>query len=578
VSTDYLGIDLLCDSLSALGVSHIFGLPGTQNVPFIDALSRTNLKLIVTSHELGASFAANGYARSSGRPGILATISGPGFTYALSGIAEAKHDSVPLLYLVFAEDDHAEKTFRLQELPLEVISKAIAKAAYSIRKAEEIVPVLADAYRATLQQEPGPVVVVIYRSAALAESSRDANPPKGAELAAIAPAPDDLAAALSRIKSCTKPLLILGQGAAGASTDLRELTALLNPAVITTLSGRGIIPDNHPNLLPVDFSVTGADVPNRAAEEADLILVIGAKLSHNGSGGFALNLPPAKLIRVDTSPEVLLANYPASLSICADAGLFTRALLTQLKASAAGAKHWLPDELSRYREELLLQRRGSSKWKIRSDAAPSPEALFNLMRAALPTDTIFVTDAGYHQTLTRACLEVREPRTLLAPSDFQSMGYSLPAALGAAIANPAKKIVAILGDGGLLMNCAEIATAVRQCANLTIVVFCDGKFGSIAQQQISFCGRELSVTLPQFDLEQLAFSLRAQHLSLSTATDRELRQTLAGPGTTVLTVRAFDTPDYKAAKLKSALRNRICRALGSTIIALLKPIIRASKT
>ncbi len=557
------GAELLCRSLEAVGVEQLFGLPGTQNVPFFDALRRSRFRTVVPTHELAASFMAAGYSRVSGRVGVLATIPGPGFTYALTGLAEARLDSTPLLYLVGQPAAGPDRRFQLQAIDQAAIAAPLVKCILSADRVGDLPEIIARAHALALEGEPGPVMV--HLAPALASQESDRQP----ELTRPSPpvSPPGVSAALAQeLGSASKILILAGQGTAGGATQLEALAERLGAVVVATTSARGVLPEDHPRSLTFDLRST--DTLNTLVQESDLVLALGIKFSHNGAAGFQLRLPPERLVHVDASREVLGANYPARTTVCADVPRLLGDLLPLLPARGAGAG-WSVEALERWRRRTREAPLGPEPRFGALDPA-TPGEFFRVLRAALPRDGCVVTDSGLHQMLARRHFPVLANRGLIVPTNFQSMGFGLPAAIGAKLAAPSRPIVAIVGDGGLAMCGLELLTAVRERLSLPVIVFSDGKYGLIRVDQIKNYGVTYGIDLPPLDAAALAAATGAAYRSLDEDAEGTLRAALDADGPTVIEVSVGDSVGMRRAQAASIARATGRSILPRRLLALLK--------
>jgi acetolactate synthase-1/2/3 large subunit len=498
------GAELLADALRGADVSHVFGVPGSQLVDPWHRLQREPaIRVVRGTSELTASFMANGYARASGRPAVLLSIGGPGLTWALSGLAEARLDSVPLVHLVTAAvPTRADGSPGLQAIPQAEIAGPVVKAVLAPAAPGDVPAAVAEALALACSGEPGPVLVELSPGAL---GGRGAARPTAVPEAPAAPAPDALTALAGRLAAARRPLLLCGQGAAGAAAAVTELAAGLRLPVLTTTSGRGAIPESHAWSLPSD--VPGkVDALNAVVAASDLVVVLGAALTHNGSRGYGLRLDPGRLVRVDSSPEVLGRGPEASLSIEADVPAVV-ALLAPRLLELGGSSEWRDDDVERHRARLAAEVPPHMRPGLGGVGAAE---LFATVRRLLPATNVVTTDSGLHQYMARAHHRVLAPRTFVVPSDFQSMGFGIPAAIGAALAT-GEHAVAIVGDGGLVMVGLELATAVRERVPLTVLVLVDGSLGLIRHSQLAGTGRDdgLDVVCP--DLAAFAGSLGVDH-------------------------------------------------------------------
>jgi acetolactate synthase-1/2/3 large subunit len=527
------GVRAICGVLEETGAGIVFGLPGGQNVALFEALRRSSLRTIVPTSELSAGFAAAGFAAASGRPGVLTTIPGPGFAFALPALAEASLDSLPVVLLAIAPRDGGIA------LPLQAFDQA-AVAAPLVKEvlsadAEGVAASVRRALALAVDGEPGPVLVHVSEQAL---EARDADEPPAAtpgttvDVAVVA----DVAA---RLAAAGRVVVHVGGGAAGCAPDVVALVERAGAVAISTTSGRGVVPEDHPRSLAVDAPGTGASALNELLDAADLVLALGVKYSHNGAVGGALRIDPRRFVRVDASAAALAAAYPADTAVEADVPAFVRALLDELPADSRPG--WPEDELARLRPRLDRAARNRLEPGLRVAGAEKPSDFFAALRAALPRDGVLVTDSGQHQQLARAHFRVLGPRTLVVPTDLQSMGFGIPAALGVAAARPGAPVVALVGDGGLAVSGLELATAAREGFPLTVVVFTDRRFGLIRLQQLARFGQEFGVDASTPDVERLAAAVGVGYARLDAEPERRLRVAIAS-GEPVLVEVHVDEP------------------------------------
>jgi acetolactate synthase-1/2/3 large subunit len=562
------GAALLCDALQDAGVQCVFGLPGTQNVPFYEALRTSALRTVVATSELSAAMMANGYYRSSGRIAALATIPGPGFTWALTGLAEAFLDSAALLHVVGQAATAPGARFQLQAIDQAAMARPVAKAVRQIGQAREIGAVLAAAHAQALAGEPGPVLIQVAREAldahvAMPLPVAPAPPPPAAE-------PADIDAVVRALAAAPRCVILAGQGCHGAAEQIVQIAEHLAAAVVTTTSGRGVVAEDHPLSLGFELGGTGAATLNALVEASDLVLAIGCKFSHNGSRGFRLRIPADKLVHVDASAQVLGANYPARLAICADAREFARALLGAVQALPRRAGFGA-GEIGAFRTRGRAE--GATEQiepRLHGVAAGTPEAFFAALRRAMPRDACLITDSGLHQVLARRHFRVLHPRGLVTPTNLQSMGFAIGAAIGACLADPRRAVVAVIGDGGLAMSGLELLTAVRERLNLVVIVFVDGAYGLIRAQQLEVSGRTHGTEFSAPDFEALATTVGAAHVRLHGDAEVVLKAALDRRGVTIVEVGVGDTLPMHWMRAKGVARG----LLGAGVKARLRRLLR----
>ena len=548
------GAQHICDALLAAGVECVFGLPGTQNVPLFEALRTSRLRTVVATHELSASMMANGYYRGSGKLAALATIPGPGFTWAMTGIAEASLDSAALIHLVGQPATAPGRAFQLQAIEQAAIAGPLVRAIHRIDAAADAPGAIARASADAVSHEPGPVLVHIARAAL---GAGDANPSASSEPPARAPTPDSdlVVEAAAMLTTAPRCVIFAGQGCQHVADKLARLAERLAAPVVTTTSARGVLPEDHALSLGFEFAGNGAETLNELVASADTVLAIGCKFSHNGSRGFALRIAPEQLIHVDAAAHVLGANYPARISMHAEAGAFIDALLARLGAGGDAKRGFAPGALARIRERAREETIGDMvEPNIHGVPSKKPADFFAALRAALPRESVLVTDSGLHQMLARAHFRVFAPRGLIVPTNLQSMGFGIGAAIGAAIGDPARPVVALIGDGGLAMSGLEIATAVREKLRLVVIVFVDGAYGLIRFQQLSGTGRTFATDLMPVDVAALADAVGARHVRLEGNAEATLRDAVAFDGVTIVEVAVGDSLPMHWMRAKSLAR------------------------
>lgn len=580
------GTTLLAEGLRTLGVEVLFTVPGSQNVPALDALRREGLSLVTATSELTAAFMANGYARVRRTPAVLLTIPGPGFAFALPGIAEARLDSVPLVWIALAPTSAGDGRRTLQSIPQRQMAAPLVKAVVEAGEAGEIPAALGRAVRLAGQGEPGPVLLHLSqeaRSGSEFRSSGNLFPAEevgstGHEAVLRAPEPgaDLLERALTSLEAAQRPLLLVGQGGLDAPEAVRRLAERLRAPVITTTSARGVLPEGHPLVVPADRPGESPDFVNELVEEADLVLVLGCGLSHNGSHGFRLRLPGEKLVRVDSSAEAFRGPYRGRLELHCDVRSFLQRALARApgadggEASAPGRTAWTDAELERWRQRAgAAKGGGGGEPRIPGPGDGTPASLIRALRAALPDDGLVVTDSGRHQMLVRRYLEVRRPGGLVAPSDFQSMGFGIPAALGAKVAAPDREVVAVVGDGGFHMTMGELLVAARDGLAVRIVVFRDDELALIADHQRRDHGSATGTALRNPDIGAVARALGVRSLKIKGTKHAEgtFREMCAAGGPVVVEVPLRRSLGSRTEQARALARETVRDALGPDAVA-----------
>ena len=559
------GADRVVDALADAGVRCVFGVPGTQVVGLFDALRRSSIRTVLATNESAAAFMAGGWARATGEAGVVATIPGPGFTWALTGIAEARLDSIPLVHLTASPARRPGHRFGQQEIDQERIAAPLVKSVLKVSDGAAISAVVADAFRLAQAGEPGPVLLQIPTAILTADQAdtglEERSPP------AAAPA-IDWATVRRRVSEARKPVLFVGQGAVGVAAEVERLATRLSIPVLTTPSARGLVPEDHPWSLAFDGLAGDVGALNRFLETADLVLVIAAKLGHNGTCGFGITIRPADLIHIDASGEVLGANYPASLTIVADA----RVAVEELRDMPSGVPRWTAAEVAGWRTRI----RGTPREReprVGGTMAGDAAGFFAALRRAMPREATLVLDSGMHQVLARRHFSVLAPGGLFFPSDLQSMGFAIPTAIGASLARPGRPVVAVVGDGGFAMSGLELLTAVREEARMVVLLLVDGHLGQVRLQQLRAHGADHAVTLRNPDFAMLGASLGIEFADVGPNVEAVVTEALSRPGVTLIEVPVGDNPSlrWRAGLVNASERAR--RILGPDLISKLKRIL-----
>ena len=516
------GADIVVRALEDEGVPFTFGIPGTHNIELYDSLARsTKVRPILVTDEQSASFMADGVARSSGMLAAANVVPGAGLTHALSGIAEAYLDGIPMLVLACGIRRDTGKAYQLHAVDQLAIARPVTKAQFLIEKGADLYDTIRRACRIARAAPAGPVFVevpaehYIFRHDVDLDAYREEHDTPPTFRAA------DLDQARGLLAACRRPLLYLGLGAAGAGADLVALAERLEAPVATTFEGKGIFPESHLLWLWCGFGAAAPPFVRKIAAGCDLTLAIGCRFSEVGTGSYGLELP-GKLVHVDIDPSVLDKNYRADLPIVAAAAPFIAALLSNLPA------HKADPEL---RESI---RTGHAKvwsgWDAPADAGKvTPPQLLKAVQELVGPTAIYTTDSGNGTFLAVECLRLDRPRSFLAPIDYSCMGYAVPAALGAALACPERPVVSLAGDGAFLMTGLELLTAAQLQLPVMVLLLRDRELAQIAQFQQTALGRKSCSELPDYDLPAFCRAVGVEYLMLAKNSDIDsvLRQACA---------------------------------------------------
>ncbi|MDP8254606.1 MAG: thiamine pyrophosphate-binding protein [Candidatus Alcyoniella australis] len=493
------GAQALVRTLERLGVQRVFGIPGAQNLELFDELRDAAFDLVLPTHELCAAFMADATGRLTGKPGVLVVVPGPGVTNALTGLAEALLDSAPLLAIFCAVRSDLPKAFQLHQIPQLEVARPLCKEVLRAERVDEVAATIARGYQLACAGEPGPVAVELPFNVFMETGSLGRMP-----AAPVAPQLDwsKLEQIAARLRAVKRVGIYAGAGAFDASEDLIKLAETLAAPVATTISGKGVIPEDHPLSVGFGYGAFGSPLAQQTFAEVDLVLAVAVKFGEVATGSYGM--PDDKpLIHIDINPKVLGANLKPELSLVADAAAALAGLLRIL-----GRKK--RERARRLKGQVQGERQAWDKALLTLPESPTdvtPERLVATLRLLLERDAIITTDSGNHMFQMVAGFDVYAPRSFIAPVDYQSMGYGVPAAVAAKLAFRDRQVAACVGDGCFLMTGLEVLTAVRESAPITIVLFNDGKLGLIAQSMRGLYRRETAVVLPQLDYRALAQGL-----------------------------------------------------------------------
>ncbi|MCF8179555.1 MAG: thiamine pyrophosphate-binding protein [Sulfuritalea sp.] len=503
------GAQLAVQALEALGIKYTFGIPGVHNTELYDALNNSKqITPILVTHEGGAAFMADGVSRTSDQTGTLVIVPAAGVTHAASGIGEAFLDGIPMLVICGGIRNDLDKRYQLHELDQHAFIKPLTKANFLVSSHSEIIPTLFKAWEIAHSGEPGPVFVEIPVNLQMfpGEASTLPAPPiiEKPQRAAAA----DIQRAAEMLLAAKHPALFLGWGTRNAVNETRAIAEFLQAPVATTLQGLSVFRADHPLHTGFGFGLAAVPAARNAFADCDCLLAVGTRFAEIATGSFGVTVPP-NLIHADINPAVFNANYPAAVTLEGDATAVLSALLEQLQKVGAGAtaNAELHERIRRdkaaYNEEWLGHDSGG---KV------NPAVFFNALRAAVPDDAIAVVDDGNHTYLTAELFPVHCPKGLIVPTDFNSMGYAVPAAIGAKLANPDRDVFAIVGDGAFTMTCMEIVSATRLGLGIVYYVFHDGELSQIAQAQEIPFNRKPCTALGAIDFSGVAIATGAEYI------------------------------------------------------------------
>jgi len=516
------GSHLVVQALEAEGVRFTFGIPGTHNVELYDALADSRLiePLLVTD-EQSASFMADGVSRTSDSIGVVNLVPGAGITHALSGVAEALLDNVPLLVLACGIRADTGRSYQVHDIDQVALMRPVTKEVFSVERAEDIYATVRRAIRLARAGTPGPVAVTIPGNFYFL--TQDVPEPSFTDRPFPLPSPgaDDLQRMAAMLNRAAHPALYLGNGARGAADLLPALAEALAAPVTTTIQGKGVFPEDHPLWLWNNFGAAAPSFVRRIMDGCDCLLAIGCRFGEVATASYGLR-PPENLIHADINSDVLGRNFPPTIGVQSDARVLVEKLLPLLKS--AGRKHDLENEIAEGHRRVNAARLGKE-----SSEKVSPARFFAALQRHAHEDTIYTTDSGNGTFLAMEHLRLRRPGRFNGPVDFSCMGYAVPAAIGAKLVNPERDVIALAGDGALLMTGLELLTASTYGAAPAVFVLRDGELGQIVQLQRTSFNRDTCSLVGDYDTAALARAVRCGYLKLENdaALDRVVSEALA---------------------------------------------------
>lgn len=488
------GAEAVIQSLKAEGVKTIFGYPGGAIMPIYDALfdHLEEINHVLTRHEQGAIHAAQGYARTSGKTGVVFATSGPGATNLITGLADALIDSTPLVCITGQVASHLLGTDAFQETDVMGISMPVTKWNCQVTKAADIAPALAKAFYIASSGRPGPVLVDITKDAQF--EKLDFSYEKCTAVRSFQPKPklnaDQLQAASNLLNEAKKPLMIVGQGImlSNAEDELLVFAEKTGVPVASTLLGLGAFPANHPQFVGM-VGMHGNYAPNVKSNECDVLLAVGMRFDDRVTGDVSRYAKQAKVIHIDIDRAEINKIIKADAPVLADAKE-ALALLTDL-VEKQNHQSWL-DEFHQAKENelqvLSKNRNNDFADQIRMDL------VIDLLSQKTNGNAVVVTDVGQHQMMAAQFYQYNQTKSNVTSGGLGTMGFALPAAIGAKMANPGKQVIAIIGDGGFQMTLQELGTIMQNNIGVKIIILNNEYLGMVRQWQQMFFEKRYSFT------------------------------------------------------------------------------------
>ncbi|MBZ0274440.1 biosynthetic-type acetolactate synthase large subunit [bacterium] len=538
------GATSLIRSLEYENVEVIFGYPGGAVLPIYDAIIESTIRHVLVRHEQGASHMADGYARASGKVGVCLATSGPGATNLVTGICNAHMDSIPMVAITGQVPTYLIGTDAFQEADIFGITMPIVKHSWLIKDAEEIPLVIHQAFHIARTGRPGPVLVDIPSDVSKALVTWKPNT-EGPKLPGFKPNteghPKQIRAAVSVIRESKKPIIYCGGGVmrAGAAREIRDLANAINCPVTTTVMGLGAYPEDDPKSLGM-LGMHGTSYANWAITRADTILAIGVRFDDRVTGNKATFGRQAKIVHIDVDPAEIEKNVPVKVPIVGDAKTVCRQILDLLAEEPiheSRAEWW--EAIDQIRKKYPLD-------YARKPHELKPQYAIQRVAALADPEAIVAVDVGQHQMWAAQYYGFKTPDRFLSSSGLGTMGYGLPAAIGAQVARPDRQVVCLSGDGSIQMCIQELAVMAIEKLPVKLMIINNGYLGMVRQwQEQMYDHRYSSVALPydappDFVKLAQAYGIRGERVTDAEKLDDMLRDVLAHDGPVLLDIRVTE--------------------------------------
>ncbi|MEW5952168.1 MAG: biosynthetic-type acetolactate synthase large subunit [Bacillota bacterium] len=518
--------EALVKCLEKEGVDLIFGYPGGAVLPVYDALSKSKIRHVLVRHEQGAVHAADGYARVTGRVGVVMATSGPGATNLVTGIANAYMDSIPLVLFTGQVPTSQVGTDAFQEVDITGITLPITKHNYLVKDAQKLPAIIKNAFHIASTGRPGPVLIDLPRD--VASALIKFQYPGSVSLRGFKPVlrghPAKISQAAKLMLEARRPVIYAGGGILNskASAELLALSEMINAPVTNTFMGLSSFPGEHPLFLGM-LGLHGTRYANLAVTNCDLLIALGARFDDRVTGKIAAFAPRAKIIHVDIDPAEIGKNVIINVPIVGDVKNVLQSLLPQLEPRSN--QEWA-DQIKAWKEQYPLT--------YGSDGSLKPQWVVEELYRQTRGECTVVTDVGQHQMWVAQFYKFKYPGTLVSSGGLGTMGFGLPAAVGAQLGSPGKQVVLVTGDGSIQMTLQELATAVEQKLPLKIIILNNYVLGMVRQLQTIYCeGRHTAVNFgfhPDFEALAGAYGIKGYTVRTGEELRRALPEMLAHEG------------------------------------------------
>ncbi len=533
----YSGAEIAIKLLERQGITTIAGIPGGANLPLYDALARSPIQHILTRHEQGAGFIAQGIARSTGKPAVCFATSGPGVVNLLTTIADAKLDSVPVVAITGQVASSLIGTDAFQEIDTYGMTLPITKHNFLVRSASELLTVIPEAFRIAGSGRPGPVVVDIPKDVQNQQVNITDWPEPGHARSFDSIDRESIRKAAEMINAAQRPLFYIGGGviASESSGQLRAFMQEKNIPAVSTLNGLGALSDDDPLYMGM-LGMHGDRATNELVDSCDLLIALGVRFDDRATGKVSAFAPDAAILHIDIDRSEFNKIKKSTLSIKGNIS-DVLAILSDLVT---------PYPHSDWIQTVQTQRSFYSKSHNRTLDGMHPASIIRLTGSIASRDAIITTDVGQHQMWVAQSYPFREPRTLLTSGGLGTMGFGLPNAIGAALAHPDRQVICFSGDGSILMNIQELATVADHQLNVKILLFNNGHLGLVRQQQELFYKKNYIaskfISSPDFTTIAAGFGIKSATINSAGDVETTLNRILSESGPAFVNI--IISPDH----------------------------------
>lgn len=498
-------------ALEQIGVTHTFGIPGVHNTEIYDELDKSTLiEPVLVTHEGYGAFMADAISRSSNSIGTMVIVPAAGATHAASGIGEAFLDGISMLIISGGVRTDSDFSYQLHDMEQHKMLEPITKKTFKISSHDEVVKTIFEAYYIATSGEPGPVFVEVPINFQL-DKGEISNLPVFQKQPAVLSTDisAQINAAAKLLSQAKNPGLFIGWGAVGANELVTDIVELINAPVATTLQGLSAFSAKHPLHTGMGFGNAAVPAATNAFKKCDCLLAIGTRFAEIGTGSFGVTVP-INLIHIDINPKVFNANYPAKVTIEGDASLVLSELFSALKQINAidknNAEKSQVENMKSTQTQIKQDKQGYINEWLNHDSKDrvNPALFFQHLRSAIADDAFVVADDGNHTFLTAELMPCYLPKHFFSPTDFNCMGYAIPAVIGTKLANPDKQVVGIIGDGAFLMTQTELFTASDRNIGAIFTIFNDGELAQISQAQQTPYNKKTCTVLPNTRFKALS--------------------------------------------------------------------------